>query len=222
MPEIKYYYFKGACSSAPHILLNEAGVQFTPTPVVLQNASFPEGFDKLNPKMRVPVLILDTENVKDTTITEVPAISMAISNLAPEKHLMGKTSMEKVRVLEWLNWLSGTTHSRNFGRLFRPERFTKDHTESAVEAVGEQAKEDIIADLGLIEERLQSVDGVQQWAVGEAMTAVDVLLFTIFGWGKQKGFEMGIYPKYRALVKRLEEKESVKKTMKVEGLESAL
>ena len=138
MPEIKFYYAPGACSLAPHILLREAGLEFEGIPMRVSAArtSFPESFRLVNPKMRVPVLSLDSE-----IITEVPAICTLISSLAPSMNLMGKTSLEIVRVHEWMNWLSGTLHGAGFGHLFRPGRWTESRDETVWEGVKGRARE---------------------------------------------------------------------------------
>jgi glutathione S-transferase len=45
----------------------------------------------------------------------VLAIATAIANLAPGRHLMGRTALDRVRVYEWMTWLSGTLHGQGFG-----------------------------------------------------------------------------------------------------------
>lgn len=120
MPDIKLWYSSGACSLAPHVLLREIGVPFDGIETsVAKAAHLTEEFGRINPKKRVPVLSLDGE-----VITEVPAIATAIADLAPERHLMGRTALDRARVYEWMNWLSGTLHGQGFGALWRPQRFS--------------------------------------------------------------------------------------------------
>jgi len=47
----------------------------------------------------------------------------AIAQLAPEKQLLGRGELERVRVYEWMNWISGTLHGVAYGMVLRPERF---------------------------------------------------------------------------------------------------
>ncbi|KAJ6783776.1 hypothetical protein PWT90_07681 [Aphanocladium album] len=122
MTSIKFWYAPGACSLAPHIVLKEAGIEFESIRLDAF-AGYPEEFRRINPKMRVPVLAIDGE-----AITEVPAIMTAISQLAPERHLLGETNLEIVRAYEWMNWLSGVVHGQAFGGLFRPARYSDDAT----------------------------------------------------------------------------------------------
>ncbi|KAJ5675989.1 hypothetical protein N7462_008886 [Penicillium macrosclerotiorum] len=82
MPSVKLYYFPGACSLAPQILLHEAGISFD-LKYEETKALSPELL-QLNPKARLPVLSID-----NGVITENIAVMTAISNAAPSKKLMG-------------------------------------------------------------------------------------------------------------------------------------
>ncbi len=116
MPSVKLWYSPGACSLAPHMLLNEIGQDFEAIRVpIREGAHLTEAFTRLNPKKRLPVLALD-----DEVITELPAIALAISQLAPRLHLMGRTPLGQARVLEWLNWLSDTSQNPLIRVLCRP------------------------------------------------------------------------------------------------------
>lgn len=46
----------------------------------------------------------------DEIITEVPAIVTVISHLAPKRGFLGQTTMDMVRVYEWLNYVGGVVH----------------------------------------------------------------------------------------------------------------
>ena len=78
-------------------------------------------FAPLNPKKRVPVLSLDNE-----VITEVSTIVAAIAKLAPDRCLMLQTAVDRVRVCEWTNRLSGTLTAPGFGGFWWPQQFSYD------------------------------------------------------------------------------------------------
>ncbi|KAL4863327.1 hypothetical protein BDV12DRAFT_177569 [Aspergillus spectabilis] len=214
MSAIKLFFAPGACSLAPHILLQSSGLDFTPLRIEYGGVEvqFPDQFRKLNPKMKVPVLVVD-----DEVITELPAICTFISNLAPEKHLMGKTPLENVRVLEWLNFLSGTVHSTGYGLFFRPWRWTTSNEEATHAGIKEKARETLLKHFGYIESRLGED---KDFAVGDGLTAVDPLLYVMYRWAKS-GFDLGVYPKFGKLVERLEKLESVRTAVKKEKLRFA-
>lgn len=210
MASIVLYYSPGACSLASHVLLKEIGVKFDPVKVELKD-SLPESFRKINPKMRVPVLSID-KNI----ITETPAIFTAISQLAPERHLLGRSNIEVVRSYEWLNWLSGTLHGQAFGGLLRPHRYADDPAlYDAIKAKGWKNVEECF-------EKIESeLSGLH--AVGDVFTAVDVFLYIFYRWANFIQAEMAYrYPKYTRLVVELAKLPSIQETLETEGVPSFL
>lgn len=127
---------------------------------------------------------------------------------------MGRPGIETVRVLEWMNYLSGTLHGAGFGHLFRPERFTVGKSEG----VEKKARETIQECFAFAESRLKN----EGWAVGEQITGVDCFLLVFWRWGVAYRFEMGKYPKYRTLMAKLVEKSAVKETLQFEGIKAML
>lgn len=186
--------------------------------------------------MRVPVLVIDGQ-----TITENPAIMLAISQLVPRKGLMGSTDREKVRVAEWLNWLSGTLHGQAFGGLLRPGRYVDD--EGLFDAVREKGWKNVQEGFEMIEmwlgerqggsgsgerleqggpssgpeERHEGNSSSGPYALGEIFTGVDALLFVFYRWGVGKGFDMQKqYPRYAALFKEVGGREATVKALAAE------
>lgn len=160
--------------------------------------------------MRVPVLLLDGE-----TITEVPAIMTAISQLVPERGFMGKGDLERVRCYEWLNWLSGNLHGQAFGCWLRPQRFCED--EGMWGKIREKGRKSVLECFGKIEGGLRGVH-----AVGQDFTAADAYLYVFWRWGQgSMGVDMKeAYPKWGKLVEELVKRESVRKMLVDEGIKS--
>jgi glutathione S-transferase len=210
MPQVTLYYDPITCALAPFILLREAGVEFETVRPRRNNDEFAEELRQINPKMRIPILLLDGE-----VITEVPAVSAAIAGLVPAMHLMGRRPLDTIRVYEWMNWLSGTLHVKSFGPLFRPHRYSDDP--AAFEGIQAKAMESIKDCFNFIEDKLTNV-----YAVGGNLTVVDPLLFVFYRWGNNgAGLKMKeTYPKYTALVANLVQRAAVKATLKDEDLES--
>jgi glutathione S-transferase len=207
-PTINLVLSPGACSLASHILLQETGHLFTTTSFSVRNGA-PESLRAINPKMRVPVLLLSP----NITITETPAILTAISQLAPGKYLMGKPGLETVRVYEWLNWLSGTLHGQAFGALLRPARFSS--SESMYPTIQAKGKKSVEECFDVIENDLKGLH-----AVGDDFTAVDAFLYVFWRWGAGDLDMKGRYPKWNALVGELVKREGVRKALEEEGIES--
>ena len=152
MPSITLHLASGACSLAAHILLQEANLPFSTVFTDVINGA-PASLQQVNPKMRVPVLVLD-----DQTITETTAIFTAIAQLAPSKNLLGSTPLERVRVYEWCNWLSGTMHGQAWGQILRSERFSDEASAwDGIRTKGAQNANNVYA---FIEQTLQGVHAV--------------------------------------------------------------
>ncbi|KAJ5930637.1 hypothetical protein N7466_006130 [Penicillium verhagenii] len=204
MSTIKLYYYPGACSLAPHILLHETKLPFTLSKEV---AGLTPELRAKNPKAKIPVLTID-----DTVITENIAIQTAIGNLAPSLALLGAPgTLESVRVYEWLSWLSTSLHAAAFGSLFRPGRFTTSEDEGVLEGIRDKARESIMGTFDLVEGKLTGVH-----AVGERFTAVDAYLFVFYRWGARSWDMKALWPKYAALAAGVGARESVVKALEAE------
>ncbi len=212
-PKITLYFAPGACSLAPHILLREINASFD---VVKINArsGISADFANINPKLRIPVLILELESDREV-ITEVPAILTAIAQMAPDRALLGRSDIEVVRVYEWMNWLSGWLHGVGFGALWRPQRFVEDQSQWS--GVSEKGRKTVEEALEMIEGKLRK----GSWAVGEEFSVVDAYLLVFWRWGSEIGAIMeGRFPKFAGLIDRLVEREGVRKTIEEEGIEA--
>src|SRR5688500_7927425 len=83
------YFSPGACSTASHIALEEAGAQYEERPTLLAKGEHktPE-YTKINPRGKVPALEVDGQ-----VITENTAILTYIARRFPEKKLqIGRAS----------------------------------------------------------------------------------------------------------------------------------
>jgi hypothetical protein len=82
---MKLYFSPGACSLSPHIVLREAGFEFTLEKVNLRNRQTASGVDytTINPKGYVPALDLGNGEL----LTEGPAIVQYLADQAPESRL---------------------------------------------------------------------------------------------------------------------------------------
>lgn len=196
----------GACSLAPHILIREAEIEFK-TVIINAKAGFPEEYRHLNPKERIPIFQLG-----DEIITEVPAIMTAVSQISPNKHLLGRTNLEIVRTYEWFNWISGTLHGQAFGGMRRPYRFSDDP--QAYDSIRAKGRKTVEESFTYIEEKLKG-----NHAVGDTFTAVDAYLLVMYRWGNETGYDMRVkYPKFTGLIMEALKRDSVKAAIKDEGI----
>ena len=194
----------------PHVLLHETGLPFEKVLTsTADGTTKSDAWKKINPKGRVPVLIINGE-----VLTEVPAISSYISSHRPELHLMGRDAMEQARVLEWFNWLSGTMHAQGIAGMFRPYRFTDDET--AFPAIKEKAKLTLTDGHQQIETKLAN----REFACSDHFTAADPMLLFVWRMSIRLGFDMvGRYSAYSAWAKRMEARPSVQAMLRAEEID---
>lgn len=194
------YFSPGACSLAPHIVLEEIG-----RPYQLALASTSDGttrspdYLRLNPKGRVPVLVTG-----ESVLTEAPAILVHLALSAPELKLLALTNEGLVRTLEWFNWLSGTVHSVAIRQVRRPQSFSEDVSQhAAIIALGKAA---LASAFELIEARLQGLT----WLIEDRYTVLDAYLLVFHRWGHSIGFDMANnYPRWSAHTHRVAQRPAV-------------
>jgi len=201
---MKLYYAPGACSLAPHIVLEEGGFTYESEAIDLRGnrtTSSGKDFSEINPKGYVPTLVLDDGQV----LTEGPAINQYLADRVPEKKLAPPNgSIERYRLQEWLTFL-GTELHKSFSPLFNPAA-SDDWKKASMETLDRR--------LTYIAQQL----GSKQFLVGDNFTIVDAYLFTILGWGQYVGLDIGKWPALKEYHGRIFMRPAVQAALKAEGL----
>jgi glutathione S-transferase len=181
------YFSPGACSLAPHIILEEIGLPFQ-----LSHSSTSDGstrtpeYLQMNSKGKVPVLVTGS-----SILTEAPAILLHLATSNLDRGLLAETPDGLVRSIEWFNWLSGTVHAVAIRQIWRPESFTDKLAQH--EDIVAKGKKNLTDAFTHIESRLAKT----AWGVGENYSIVDPYLLVFFRWGNRIGFDMrGQYPSW--------------------------
>jgi glutathione S-transferase len=210
MTGMKLYYAPGACSLAPHIVLEEVGAPYELASVDLKaNQQNSPEYLSVNPKARVPAL-----RDGDWVLTEAPAILRYIAARHPAAALWPWDPREEARCAEWLNWLSSTIHVA-FAHVFRASRYAGDPR--AVDDVVATAKK-------TCRELWQAVDakiGAGPWALGDRYSVADPYLMVYWNWGRGPalGFDMARdFPQWTAHARRLAQRPAVQRVFASEGL----
>lgn len=217
MAEATYrlFYSPGACSLAPHIVLEEMGVPFEPVRVVIAEGGnrTPE-YLAVNPRGRVPALTW-REGDREQVLTEAMAIMVWVSMRHPQIGLLPAPRTEAfVRALEWMNWLGSTMHQAGVRTVFRPERFTTDP--AGAPAIAEQGRETIRAGYADIEQRLTG----RRWALGENFGAIDAYLLVFYRWGNRCGLAMREqFPNYARIMDEVRARHAVRRVVEREGIQ---
>ena len=200
---MKLYYTPGACSHAPHILLREAGLDFTIEKVDLATKKTETGadFKQVNPHGYVPALQL-----KDgTVLTEVAVISQYIADRAPAKKLApANGTPERYTLQSWLNFISAEVH-KQLGPMFNPA------TPDAYKTI---LKEKLATRFDSLNAHLSK----QPFILGETFTAADAYLYTVLNWTKFFAIDLAKWPAIKSFMDRVAARPAAQEAAKAEGL----
>jgi glutathione S-transferase len=201
---MKLYYSPGACSLSPHIVLRETGTDFDLVKVDTKTHKTASGEDfyKVNPKGYVPVLELDSGEI----LTEGPAIVQYLADRKSANGLLPKPgTMERVRVQEWLNFITSELH-KGLGGMFHPK-------------MPEEFKDVVKERFGTLHARiLEDHFAKNDYLMGKDFTVADAYLFTVLGWGKYLGIDMAKWPNVAKYLERVAQRPKVQEALKAEGL----
>ena len=201
---MKLYYSPGACSLAPHIVLNESGLPFTLVKADLKTHTLAaDGSDyyQTTTKGQVPLLELDGGG----RLSEGPAITQYIADQVPAKNLApANGTMERYRVQEWLNFVTSELH-KGIGGLFNP-------------AMPEDGKAVIRAKaldkLKWVDRQLEG----KHYLMGDAFTIADAYLFTVTNWTAHTGIDISGLKNLGAFQARMAARPAVQAALRAEGL----
>jgi len=200
---MKLYYSPGACSLAPRIVAQEAGIPLKYEKVDLKAKRSASGRDflQINPKGYVPALELDNGEV----LTEGPAIDQYLGDLKPESKLVPAAgTKERYRLQEMLGYINSEIH-KSYSPLFN------DDTPDATRA---ERKTYLRKRYAFLEDVLAK----QTWLLGETFTAADAYLFTVTRWAKGTGVDLSEFTKLAAFQDRVGARPAVKAALLDEGL----
>jgi glutathione S-transferase len=164
---LRLYYIAGACSVAPHLVLEESGAAFEAVAIDYYAGDHrkPE-FLKLNPKGFVAVLVTDRG-----AISENAAIMAYVAQAYPAARLIPTDAFAFAQVQSFNLFLASAVHV-TYRHLSRPTLFA-DGPEAAA-ALARKVPEMTHKYFGMIEEQLS--DG-RTWIHGDQFTISDPYLF---------------------------------------------
>ena len=200
---MQLYYFAGACSLSPHIVLLEAGLPYTMVKVDSKTKKTESGADYLavNSKGAVPALQLDDGRV----LTEGPAIVQYLADLKPESGLAPRAgTFERYQLMEILNYITSEIH-KSFSPLFNP-------------ASSAELKEGALTALAKKFDWLSNFLGKKLYLLGNTFTVADAYLFTVLNWTGHVKIDLGKWPVLAEFKARVAKRPKVIEAMKEEGL----
>lgn len=196
---LTFYFSPGACSMAPHIVLEESGASFDAKPIsLMQGQHKAPAFIKVNPYGQVPTLVVDGK-----TLTESLAIMSWIADQHPQARLLPSDPWERIQALSYLARLTSDVH-KSFGPLFGPQRFVSD----------EKNRDDFVNNVrAIVTDRLDSIEqrlAGKDYALG-AFSAIDCYLYVFFAWAGYLGFDTSRWPNYSRHFERMNARPAVQR-----------
>ncbi|HWU83885.1 MAG TPA: glutathione transferase GstA [Rhodocyclaceae bacterium] len=186
---MKIFYTPGTCSTAPRILLAEAGIACEQELVSFKTKQTASGADylQINPNGYVPALQLDDGSI----LTEGPAIDQYIADLAPEKKLApANGTPERYRMQSWLNFIATELHKGGYSILF---------DRGAAEEWKDAARTKLA-------KRLAHVDAVladRPYLLGADFGCADAYLFVVLGWSEFAHVDLAPFANLKAFLERV-------------------
>jgi glutathione S-transferase len=196
------YYSVGACSLAPHIVLEWIGEPYDA--VRVQYGS--EDLLAVNPAGAVPTL----REEDGWILTQCGAILAYLARKYPEAALAGGVSLRaRAEADKWSGFFTSDLHAA-FWPVFMPFRYTTDKSEPAQQAVVNAGHKLVAKQLDVLDRHL---DGREHILDGER-SVIDAYSFPMIRWATQRlpdGLEG--YPNVEALHDRLAADPAVQKVL---------
>jgi glutathione S-transferase len=197
--EIVLYYAPNTCALAPYVTLTEAGADFEVRPLnYRQREHFSAGYLKINPKHKVPALVVDGK-----ILTENVAIHQWIHRTFPEAKILPGNPWDEMRAVSLLAWCASGIHPY-LTRINNPAKVCD--LAGASDSVIKFATEVLFENFRIGDEMLAGRD-----YFFDHFTAPDAHFFWCCRRATQLEVDISGFPNVAAHFKRMQERPSVKK-----------
>jgi glutathione S-transferase len=192
------YYWPGASSVVPHIVLEEIGAPYERQLVNLaQGEHKRDAYLKINPHGKVPSLAVD-----GVMLAENVAILICLARRFPETELLPHGIIEEARCISMMAWFASTVHP-TFAHIIRPERFA---TDSAVHVnIRDTARDTFWDNCKQIDRLLDRT----AWIMGANYTVCDPYALFFYDLGTRIKLPMNELVAYTAFSNRMLERPAV-------------
>lgn len=196
------YYSPGACSLAPHIVLEWIGVPYVAERVQIGS----DAYKAINPNGAVPAL----REEDGWTLTQAGAILEYLAAKHPEAKLGGASDIRaQAEVHRWASFFTSDMHA-SFWPVFMPDRYTTDTSDAAIAAAAAAGVELVKKQLAVLDRHM---DG-REWIIDGGRSIIDAYAFPMLRWASAK-VPGGLkdYPNVSALMDRIAADPQVQKVL---------
>jgi len=200
---MKLFYMPGACSLAPHIVANEAGlnVELVKVDGKSKKTETDQDFLATNPNGYVPALVLPDGEL----MTEASVLVQYLADQKPEAGLMpGAGEMARYRVQQWLAFISTELH-KAFGPFFKPD---------TPEATKDANRAHLTKRFAYVDQKLEG----RSYLMGDTFSAADAYLWTVLGWARHVGFDLSPFANIQRFIGTVAARPAVQQALREEGL----
>lgn len=200
---MKLYFSAGSCSTAPHLVIQELGLQCQTEAVDLKTKVTASGsdFTKINPKGSVPALLLDNGEL----LTETAIIIQYLCDQKPQTNMFPTVgTFERYRAQEWLNYIATEMH-KGIAIFWNP-KVTEDSRTALKEKLSRQ--------FSFLSNHL----GSQGFVLGSQYSAADAYLFTVLSWAPHVKVDLTPWPNLLGYLERVKSRPTTLATLKAEGV----
>jgi glutathione S-transferase len=202
---MKLFYKPGACSMAAHILLNEAGADYSLEKVDTRAGLTETGasYATTNPRGYVPALQFDNGDVLTENVAILHWLGEQFPGIASNSD---GEPLDRFRLLELLSFLSSELH-----KAFSPYFSGKDFSDA------EKAEhlDKLNAKFGQFDALLEKGG---DYLLGDAFSVADAYAFVILNWTNFIGVSLKDWPRVQDYVARISTRPATRKTLSEEGL----
>lgn len=207
------YYYPGNASITPHMLLEELGVPYE-LKLVDRNKNehkAPE-YLALHPSGLIPLLI-EGEGEGRLVLHETVAVCLHILDSNPGSDWTPALgSPERAQLYKWLCYMTNTIQS-TYLTYFYSHRYTTD--EAGKDAVVAAAEARLNGSFDILEAALEG----KSYLLGERISVCDLYLLMLSRWGRGMKRPPGSLPNIAALLKRVQQRPAVRRTIEQEAIE---
>ncbi len=202
--KLELYYAPHTCALVPYVTLTDAGADFEVRPINTRAGDNrkPE-FLKINPKHKVPVLIIDGE-----PLTENIAIQIWINRQFPAANLLPKDPGEEIKAISLMGFCGSGIHPHLTPNA-RPQNYCD--LPGSEESVKRVAKKLLFEDLKIIDDMLAG----REWFFSH-FTACDAYFFWCLRRGLSFQLDLSQFAHCMAHFERMQQRASVKKVVAYE------
>lgn len=202
---LKLYYAAGSCALATHIVLEEAGADYSTACIdfAKDQQKSPE-FLKINPKGRVPALVTDRG-----ILTETPAMLVYVAQSFPASRLAPTDDpFAFAQVQSFNSYLCSHVHVAHAHRM-RGHRWVDADDAHSIAAMRRKVPETVGGAFELIERDMLK----GPWVMGDTYTICDPYLFTLAQWLEKDGVDLARIPRVVDHRRRMSERPAVKEAI---------